>query len=173
MVIKDLKKMKSPDNFCRRKKLKIWSCGHIFDHMQEGRPPICCMCVAHRTASVAEIRSSVGTRMTQWIVTNRLFQGQLRDRLPVAYMSRTTPNYQNLRLQWCHARAHWKAEWRCVVYSDVSHFAFLQPLMALYRLEEDQMSARNQTVFAYTHCTYIKSYGLRSDFLWQQEISLR
>ncbi|GBM39789.1 hypothetical protein AVEN_25007-1 [Araneus ventricosus] len=42
------------------------------------------MTVAHRTASVAEIRAAVGTTVTQRTVTNRLLQGQLRARHPVA-----------------------------------------------------------------------------------------
>ncbi|GBN93100.1 hypothetical protein AVEN_65520-1 [Araneus ventricosus] len=42
------------------------------------------MAVAYGTASVAEIRTAVGTTVTQGTVTNWLLQGQLRDRHPVA-----------------------------------------------------------------------------------------
>ncbi|GBN08611.1 hypothetical protein AVEN_238086-1 [Araneus ventricosus] len=42
------------------------------------------MAVAHRTASVAEIRTEVGTTVTQQTVTNRFLQGQLQARRPVA-----------------------------------------------------------------------------------------
>ncbi|GBO26904.1 hypothetical protein AVEN_173728-1, partial [Araneus ventricosus] len=54
------------------------------------------MAVAHRTASAAEIRAAVGTTVTQRTVTNRLLQGQLRARRPVACIP-LTPNHCRLR----------------------------------------------------------------------------
>ncbi|GBM97398.1 hypothetical protein AVEN_822-1 [Araneus ventricosus] len=79
------------------------------------------MAVAHRTASAAEIRAAVGTTVTQRTVTNRLLQGQLRARLSVACIP-LTPNHCRLRREWCQARAHWRTEWRSVVFSDESRF---------------------------------------------------
>ncbi|GBN74320.1 Transposable element Tc1 transposase [Araneus ventricosus] len=75
------------------------------------------MAVAHGTASAAEIRTAVGTTVTQRTVTNRLLQGQLRDRRPVACIP-LTPNHCRLRREWCQARAHWRTEWISVVFSD-------------------------------------------------------
>ncbi|GBM54131.1 hypothetical protein AVEN_113297-1 [Araneus ventricosus] len=63
------------------------------------------MTVPHRTASSAEIRASIGTRVTQRTVTNRLLEVQLRARRPVAFIP-LTPNHCHLRLQW----SHWWAE---------------------------------------------------------------
>ena len=79
------------------------------------------MAVAHRTASAAEITAAVGTTVTRRTVTNRCLEGQLRARCPVAFPP-LTPNHRHLRLQWCQARAHWRAEWRSVVFSDESRF---------------------------------------------------
>ncbi|GBM00436.1 hypothetical protein AVEN_179241-1 [Araneus ventricosus] len=63
------------------------------------------MAVAHRSASAAEIRAAVGTTVTQRTVTNRLLQGQLRARRPIACIP-LTPNHCRLRREWCQARAH-------------------------------------------------------------------
>ncbi|GBM44494.1 hypothetical protein AVEN_15019-1 [Araneus ventricosus] len=79
------------------------------------------MAVAYRTASSAEIRAAVGTTVTQRTVTNRLLQGQLRARRPVACIS-LTRNHCRLRREWCQGRAHWRTEWRSVVFSDESRF---------------------------------------------------
>ncbi|GBM54075.1 hypothetical protein AVEN_247689-1 [Araneus ventricosus] len=54
------------------------------------------MVVVHRTVSAAEIRAAVGTSVTQRTVTNRLLQGQLRARRPVACIP-LTPNHCRLR----------------------------------------------------------------------------
>ncbi|GBM12740.1 hypothetical protein AVEN_228528-1 [Araneus ventricosus] len=61
--------------------------------------------VAHRTAPAAEIRAAVGTTVTQRTVTNRLLQGQLQTRRPVACIP-LTPNHSRLRREWCLARAN-------------------------------------------------------------------
>ncbi|GBN59442.1 Transposable element Tc1 transposase, partial [Araneus ventricosus] len=79
------------------------------------------MAVAHRIASAAEILAAVGTTMTQLTVTNRLLQGQLRARRPVACIP-LTPNHCRLRREWRRAKAHWRTEWRSVVFSDESRF---------------------------------------------------
>ncbi|GBM96407.1 hypothetical protein AVEN_24713-1 [Araneus ventricosus] len=79
------------------------------------------MAVAHRTASTVEIRAAVGPLVTQRTVTNRLLQGQLRARCPVACIL-LTPNHGCLRREWCQARAHWRTEWRSVVFPDKSRF---------------------------------------------------
>ncbi|GBN75642.1 Transposable element Tc1 transposase [Araneus ventricosus] len=79
------------------------------------------MAVAHGTASGAEIRAAVGTTVTQRTVTNRLLQGQLRARRPVACI-RLTPHHCRLRREWCQAGADWRAEWRSVLFSDESRF---------------------------------------------------
>ncbi|GBM94183.1 hypothetical protein AVEN_100403-1 [Araneus ventricosus] len=79
------------------------------------------MAVAHRTASGAEIQAAVGNTVTKRTVTNRLLQGQLRTRRPVACIP-LTPNHCRLRCEWCQARAHWSTEWRSVVFSDESRF---------------------------------------------------
>ncbi|GBN63076.1 hypothetical protein AVEN_179738-1 [Araneus ventricosus] len=63
------------------------------------------MAVAHRTASAAEIRTAVGTTVTQRTVTNRLLEGQFRARRPVACIP-LTPNHCRLRREWCQARVH-------------------------------------------------------------------
>ncbi|GBN30120.1 hypothetical protein AVEN_174380-1 [Araneus ventricosus] len=81
------------------------------------------MAVAHCTDSATEIRAAVGTTVTQRTVTNRLLQGQLQARRPVACIS-LTRNHCRLRREWCQARAHWRAEWRSVVFSDGSRFSF-------------------------------------------------
>ncbi|GBM70362.1 hypothetical protein AVEN_151495-1 [Araneus ventricosus] len=44
-----------------------------------------------------------------------------RARRPVACIP-LTPNHCCLRREWCHARAHWRTEWRSVVFSDESRF---------------------------------------------------
>ncbi|GFX24212.1 hypothetical protein TNCV_1365931 [Trichonephila clavipes] len=62
------------------------------------------MAIAHRTASVAEIRVAVGTTGSQPIVRNRLLQEQLLERHPVACIP-LTPYYYRLRRQWYQARA--------------------------------------------------------------------
>ncbi|GBL96936.1 hypothetical protein AVEN_182517-1 [Araneus ventricosus] len=74
-----------------------------------------------RTASAAEIRAAAGTTVTQRIATNRFLQGQLRARRPVACIQ-LTPNHCRLRREWCQARAHWRTEWRSVVFSDGNRF---------------------------------------------------
>ncbi|GBM29151.1 hypothetical protein AVEN_97429-1 [Araneus ventricosus] len=56
------------------------------------------MAVAHRTASATEIRAVVGTTVTQRTVTNRLIQGQLQARRPVA-CTPLTPNDCRLRCE--------------------------------------------------------------------------
>ncbi|GBO33277.1 hypothetical protein AVEN_83751-1 [Araneus ventricosus] len=71
--------------------------------------------------SKEEIRTAVGTTVTQRTVSNRLLQGQLRARRPVACIL-LTPNHCRLRLERCQARAHWRTEWRCVVFPDESRF---------------------------------------------------
>ncbi|GBL95403.1 hypothetical protein AVEN_154805-1 [Araneus ventricosus] len=99
------------------------------------------MAVMHRTASAAEIRAAVGTTVTQ---RNRLLQGQLRARRPVACIP-LTPNHCRLLSEWCQARAHWRMDWRSLVFSDESSSA-LVPIMAVCWLEGGQVSACNQPV---------------------------
>ena len=94
--------------------------GHVGGPEREDRR-IRRMAVAHRTASATEIRAAVGTRVTQRTVRNRLLEGQLRARCPVACIP-LTPSHCRLRLQWCQTRAHWRTEWRSVVFSDESRF---------------------------------------------------
>ncbi|GBN51054.1 hypothetical protein AVEN_236621-1 [Araneus ventricosus] len=79
------------------------------------------MAVAHRTASATEIRAAIDTTVTQRTVTNRLLQGQLKARRPVACIP-PTPNHCRLRCEWCQARAYWRTEWRSVAFSDESRF---------------------------------------------------
>ncbi|GBO19986.1 Transposable element Tc1 transposase, partial [Araneus ventricosus] len=79
------------------------------------------MAAARCTASAAEIRAAVGATVTQLTVGNGLLQGQLRARRPVAGIP-LTPKHCRLRLAWCQARAHWRTEWRSVVFSDESRF---------------------------------------------------
>ena len=79
------------------------------------------MAVADRTASAAAITASVGPKGTQRTLRNRLLEEQLRARRPVAFIP-LTPNHCHLRRQWCQTRAHWRAEWRSVVFSDESRF---------------------------------------------------
>ncbi|GBO14120.1 hypothetical protein AVEN_217427-1 [Araneus ventricosus] len=50
-------------------------------------------------------------------------QGKLRARRPVACIP-LTPNHCSLQREWCQARAHWRTEWRSVVFSDESRFCF-------------------------------------------------
>ncbi|GBN55869.1 hypothetical protein AVEN_87235-1 [Araneus ventricosus] len=52
---------------------------------------------------------------------DRRVRRQLRARRPVACIP-LTPNHCRLRREWCQARAHWRAEWRSVVFSDESRF---------------------------------------------------
>ncbi|GBN76927.1 hypothetical protein AVEN_200071-1 [Araneus ventricosus] len=77
--------------------------------------------VAHRTASSAEFRAAVGNTVTQRTVTNHLLQGQLGAIRPVACILLTS-NHCRLRREWCQASAHWRTEWRSVVFSDESRF---------------------------------------------------
>ncbi|GFW08606.1 transposable element Tc1 transposase [Trichonephila clavipes] len=79
------------------------------------------MAVAHSIVSVVEIRAAVGTIVTQRTVRNRLLQGQLRARHPVACIS-LTPNHCHLRLHWCQVRVHWRMEWRSFELPDESRF---------------------------------------------------
>ncbi|GBN42264.1 Transposable element Tc1 transposase, partial [Araneus ventricosus] len=46
---------------------------------------------------------------------------QLRARRPVACIP-LTPNHCRSRREWCQARAHWRTEWRSVLFSDESRF---------------------------------------------------
>ncbi|GFX19762.1 HTH_Tnp_Tc3_2 domain-containing protein [Trichonephila clavipes] len=65
--------------------LKDWFLGgtiYIYTEKKEIR--IRRTAVAHRTVSEEEIRAEGGISVTQGTVTNRLLQGQLRARLPVA-----------------------------------------------------------------------------------------
>ncbi|GFW02460.1 HTH_Tnp_Tc3_2 domain-containing protein [Trichonephila clavipes] len=78
------------------------------------------MAVAHCTESVAEIRAAVGTTVT---VRNRLLQGQLRARRSIACIS-LIPSLCRLRCLWCQAKAHWRREWRYVVFVDEGRFCF-------------------------------------------------
>ncbi|GFW23699.1 uncharacterized protein TNCV_2032421 [Trichonephila clavipes] len=55
-----------------------------------------CTAVAHRTVCVAEIRAAVDTTVTQRTVRNRLLQGELRARRPVACIP-LTPSHCRLR----------------------------------------------------------------------------
>ncbi|GBN35375.1 hypothetical protein AVEN_242636-1 [Araneus ventricosus] len=100
--------------------------------------------MAHPTASAAEIRAAVGTTVTQRTVTNRLLQGQLRDRRPVACIP-LTPNHCRLRRQWCQARAHWRRDWRSVVFSDESRFCLVASDGRVL-VRRRQVSACNQPV---------------------------
>ncbi|GBM09071.1 hypothetical protein AVEN_245396-1, partial [Araneus ventricosus] len=85
--------------------------------------------------------------LIQRTVANWLLQGQLRARRPVACIP-LIPNHCRLRREWCQARAHWRTEWRSVVFSDESWFSLgasdgrvlargscNQPVCGLYTLE--------------------------------------
>ncbi|GBL76687.1 hypothetical protein AVEN_216714-1 [Araneus ventricosus] len=72
-------------------------------------------CVFDRNSSCCWHHSAQRT------VTNRLLQGQLRARRPVACIP-LTPNHCRLRHEWCQARAHWRTGWRSVVFSDENRF---------------------------------------------------
>ncbi|GBL88128.1 hypothetical protein AVEN_117736-1 [Araneus ventricosus] len=61
--------------------------------------------MAHRTASAAEIQAAVGTTVTQRTFTDRLLQGEIRARRPVACIP-LTPNHCRLRREWYQARNH-------------------------------------------------------------------
>ncbi|GBM83466.1 hypothetical protein AVEN_138319-1 [Araneus ventricosus] len=80
------------------------------------------MAVAHRTAPAAEIRAAVGTTVTQRTVTNRLLQGQLRAKRPIACIP-LTPILCRLRPG-----------------------SALVPVIAVCRFEGGQVSACNQPV---------------------------
>ncbi|GFW59627.1 transposable element Tc1 transposase [Trichonephila clavipes] len=77
--------------------------------------------VAHRTASVAEIRVAVGTTVTQQTVRNWLLQALT---LAPWNLYSYDSSHCYLRRQWCQARAHWRTEWRSVAFSDVRRFCF-------------------------------------------------
>ncbi|GBM44006.1 hypothetical protein AVEN_218154-1 [Araneus ventricosus] len=47
--------------------------------------------------------------------------GQFRARRPIACIP-LTPNHCRLRREWCQTSAHWRTEWRYVVFSDESRF---------------------------------------------------
>ncbi|GBM54029.1 hypothetical protein AVEN_215401-1 [Araneus ventricosus] len=93
------------------------------------------MAVAHRTASAAEIRAAVGTTVIQRTVANRLHQGQLRARRPVACIP-LIPNHCRLRREWCLAIAHWRTEWRVCFLMKVG--SALVPVVAVCWLEGSQ-----------------------------------
>ncbi|GBN05641.1 hypothetical protein AVEN_115893-1 [Araneus ventricosus] len=117
------------------------------------------MVVAHRTASATEIRAAVGTTVTQRTVSNRLLQGQLRTRRPVACIP-LAPNHYHLRHEWCQARAHWKTEWRSVVFSDERRFCLCA--------SDDRVLVRRPArgVFqqdnAHSHTAVVTYYALQS-----------
>ena len=77
--------------------------------------------VMHRTASATNIRAAVGTTVTQRTARNQLLKWQLRVRSPVACIP-LTPSHCLLRRQWWQARAHWRTEWRSIVFSYESRF---------------------------------------------------
>ncbi|GBM76784.1 hypothetical protein AVEN_48255-1 [Araneus ventricosus] len=116
------------------------------------------MAVAHPTASTAEIRAAVGTTVTQRTVTNRLLQGQLRDRRPVACIP-LTPQHCRLRREWCQARVRGRSgDLLCFLMKAGSA---LVPVMAVCWLEGGQVSASNQPVCGLD--TW--NYGLGLNFL--------
>ncbi|GBM94684.1 hypothetical protein AVEN_274906-1 [Araneus ventricosus] len=59
------------------------------------------------------------SRIQRMAVAHR--SAALRARRPVTCIP-LTPNHCRLRRQWCLARAHWRTEWRSVVFSDESRF---------------------------------------------------
>ncbi|GBM62653.1 hypothetical protein AVEN_257257-1 [Araneus ventricosus] len=67
------------------------------------------MVIAHRTASAAEIISTVGTRVTRRIITNRLLKEWIQSRRLILFMP-LTPNHRHLRLQRSRTKAHWREE---------------------------------------------------------------
>ncbi|GFV83835.1 transposable element Tcb1 transposase [Trichonephila clavipes] len=73
------------------------------------------------STAVAEIRSLVGTTVTQRTVRNRILQRQLRDR---RFVTRIPLNLSHCRLRrrWCQAKALTRIEWRSIVCSDESRF---------------------------------------------------
>ncbi|GFX41912.1 transposable element Tc1 transposase [Trichonephila clavipes] len=97
--------------------------GSAHPHRTTEREDCCTLrtAVKHRTASAAEIRAAVAS-------------------IPL------TPRHCRLRGQWCQARAHWRTEWRSVVFSDESRSAALMPVMAVCWSEGGQRNAYNQNV---------------------------
>ncbi|GFS60870.1 transposable element Tc1 transposase [Trichonephila clavipes] len=71
--------------------------------------------------AVAEIRAAVGTTVTQRTVGNQLLQEQFQVRGAVACIS-LTPSRCHLRRQWSQSRAHWRKNFRSVVFPDESRF---------------------------------------------------
>ncbi|GBM10965.1 hypothetical protein AVEN_171445-1 [Araneus ventricosus] len=102
------------------------------------------MAVAHRTASAVEIRAAVGSTVTQRTVTNRLLQGQLRARRPVARIP-LTPNHcfcdvSGVNLELIGERS---GDLLCFL---MKAGPALVPVMAVCWLEESQVSACIQPV---------------------------
>ncbi|GFT09359.1 phospholipid-transporting ATPase [Trichonephila clavipes] len=100
---------------------------------------------AHRTVSAAEIQAAGCSTVTLRTVRNRLLQGQLQARLPVAGIPLTL-NYYGLQRHWYQARAYWRKEWRHVVrLFFIKAGSALMPLMSVCWLERRQMSACYQS----------------------------
>ncbi|GFS59082.1 transposable element Tc1 transposase [Trichonephila clavipes] len=77
--------------------------------------------VMHRSAYATEIRVALGTTVTQGTVRNRLLQGQIRARRPVACFP-PTPSHCSLRGLWFQARTHRRTERRSVIFLDENRF---------------------------------------------------
>ncbi|GFX01629.1 uncharacterized protein TNCV_3971291 [Trichonephila clavipes] len=59
-----------------------------------------------------------------WVTDGHVAQlRQLRARCPVACIP-LTPSHCRLFRRWCQARAHWRTEWRSVMFSDENRLRF-------------------------------------------------
>ncbi|GFV99945.1 transposable element Tc1 transposase [Trichonephila clavipes] len=109
------------------------------------------------------VQVAVGIIVTQRTVGNRLHQVQLQARCLAACIP-LTPSHCCLRRQWCQARAHWRTEWRSVVFSDESRFyigASDGCVMVRRRLGE----RLQPNCLRLRHWIYTWSHGLGSNFL--------
>ncbi|GFX66103.1 transposable element Tc1 transposase [Trichonephila clavipes] len=74
------------------------------------------------TVTRSTIRADVGVAIVPQTISRHLAEANLKSKRPFRALP-LTPEYRQLRLQWCQARSRWNiTDWQKVVFSDESRF---------------------------------------------------
>ncbi|GFX41605.1 HTH_Tnp_Tc3_2 domain-containing protein [Trichonephila clavipes] len=74
------------------------------------------------TVTRSTIRADVGVAIVPQTISRHLAEANLKSKRPFRALT-LTPEYRQLRLQWCQARSMWNVtDWQKVVFSDESRF---------------------------------------------------